>query len=113
MQWCGIRRLSVCPSVNFCANRFFSHANGRVATKHAHDGLQGVLKVKVKVKGHVIRALCWILGISYSVTDGLVIAVSIMVYLMSVMVCGRHGIGPIQSYKQWGCTVGNLTSPMF
>jgi len=34
--------------------------------------IQGVLKVKVKVKGHVIRALSWILGMSYSVTDGLV-----------------------------------------
>ena len=34
--------------------------------------IQGVLKVKVKVKGHVIRALSWILGMSYSVIDGLV-----------------------------------------
>ena len=32
-----------------------------------------MLKVKVKVKGHVIRALSWILGMSYSVTDGLVL----------------------------------------
>ena len=32
--------------------------------------IQGVLKVKVK--GHVIRELSWILGMSYSVTDGLV-----------------------------------------
>ena len=32
----------------------------------------GVLKVKVKVKGHVICALSWILGMSYSVIDGLV-----------------------------------------
>ena len=31
------------------------------------------VKVKVKVKGHVIRALSWILGMSYSVIDGLVI----------------------------------------
>jgi len=31
-----------------------------------------VLKVKVKVKGHVIRELSWILGMSYSVIDGLV-----------------------------------------
>jgi len=31
-----------------------------------------VLKVKVKVNGHVIRALSWILGMSYSVIDGLV-----------------------------------------
>jgi len=29
--------------------------------------------IKVKVKGHVIRALSWILGMSYSVTDGLVL----------------------------------------
>ena len=34
--------------------------------------IQGVLKVKVKVKGHVIRALFWILGMSYSVIDGVV-----------------------------------------
>ena len=34
--------------------------------------IQGVLKVKVKVKSHVIRALSWILGMSYSVIDGLV-----------------------------------------
>ena len=34
--------------------------------------IQGVLKVKVKVKGHVIRELSWILGTSYSVIDGLV-----------------------------------------
>jgi len=32
--------------------------------------IQGVLKVKVK--GHVIRALSWTLGMSYSVIDGLV-----------------------------------------
>ena len=35
--------------------------------------IKGVLKVKVKVKGHVIRALSWILGMSYSVIDGLVL----------------------------------------
>ena len=40
MQWRGVRRLSVRPSVNFCTNRFFSQANGRIATKLAHDGLQ-------------------------------------------------------------------------
>jgi len=34
---------------------------------------QDVLKVKVKVKGHVIRTLSRILGMSYSVIDGLVI----------------------------------------
>jgi len=35
--------------------------------------IQGVLKVKVKVKGHVIRTFSWILGMSYSVIDGLVV----------------------------------------
>ena len=30
----------VCPYVNFCANRFFSQANGRIATKLSQDGLQ-------------------------------------------------------------------------
>ena len=44
MQWHGIRRPSVrpsvCLSVNYCANRFFSQANGRIATKLAHDGLR-------------------------------------------------------------------------
>ena len=34
------RPSSVRPSVNFCTNRFFSYANGRIATKLAHDGLQ-------------------------------------------------------------------------
>ena len=38
------RPSSVCPSVflsvNFCANRIFSQANGRIATKLAHDGLR-------------------------------------------------------------------------
>ena len=67
----------VCLSVNFCANRFFSQANGRIATKLSQDGPQvsvhpGVLKVKVNVKGHVIRVLSWILGMSYSVIDGVV-----------------------------------------
>jgi len=33
--------------------------------------IQDVLKV-IHVKGHVIRALSWILGMSYSVIDGLV-----------------------------------------
>ena len=35
--------------------------------------IQVVFKVKVKVKGHVLRALSWILGMSYSVIDGLVL----------------------------------------
>jgi len=32
--------LSVRLSVNFCANRFFSQANGQIATKLSQDGLQ-------------------------------------------------------------------------
>jgi len=39
MQWRGVRRLPVCLSVNFCANRFFSQTIGRIATKLAHDGV--------------------------------------------------------------------------
>jgi len=34
------RPSSVHLSVNFCANRFFSQANGRISTKLAHDGHQ-------------------------------------------------------------------------
>ena len=40
MQWRRVRRLSVCLSVNFCANRFFSQTNSRIATKLSQDGLQ-------------------------------------------------------------------------
>ena len=44
IQWRGVRRLSVRPSVrpsvNFCANRFLSQANGRIAAKLSQDGLQ-------------------------------------------------------------------------
>ena len=72
MQLRGVRRLSVRLSVNFCANRF-SQTNGRIATNIAHDGQRASrVKVKVSVKGHVIRALSWILGMSYSVVGGLV-----------------------------------------
>ena len=61
----GVCRLSVCLSVNFfCANRYYDAKNNSIATKLAHDGQQVgahpwhvVLKVEVKVKGHVIRAL--------------------------------------------------------
>jgi len=73
MQWRGVRRLSVCLSVcKLCTNRIFSQTNCQIATKLLAC-IQGVLKVKVKVKGHVIRALSWILGMSYSVIDGLVV----------------------------------------
>jgi len=37
MQWRSVRRPSVCK---ICENRFFSQANGWIATKLAHDGLQ-------------------------------------------------------------------------
>ena len=117
MQSRGVRRpsvcLSVCPSIRLsvcklCANRYFYHRSGWIATKLAHDGLHmglhpgcaqgqgqrsrdtdtsdytkiassttnmngsppnlhtmvptwvcihGVLKVKVKVEGHVMRTL--------------------------------------------------------
>jgi len=63
-------RLSVCMSVNFCANRFFSQTIDRIATKLAHDGLHpGCAQVRVSI---LIRALFWILGKSYYVTDDLV-----------------------------------------
>jgi len=70
-------RLSVCPFVNFCAKSLLLAGKWRIATKLAHVDsrsacIQGVLKVKVKVKGHVICELSWILGMSYSVIDSLV-----------------------------------------
>ena len=70
--------LSVRPSVNFCANRVFSHANGRIATKLAHDGLRVSVhpgRAQGQGQGQMsrIRALSWILGMSYSVIDGLVL----------------------------------------
>jgi len=39
MPSCGVH-LSVRPSVNICANCFFSQANGWITTKLAHDGFQ-------------------------------------------------------------------------
>jgi len=44
--------------------------------------IQDVLKVKVKVKGHVIRELSWILGMSYSVIDGLVIIIIAIIIII-------------------------------
>jgi len=91
MSYAVMRRASsVRPSVNVCANRFFSQINGWIATKLAYDGprwacIQDVLKVKVKVKGHVkhhytlfpdslsgSKIKCLNVIMSYSVTDGLV-----------------------------------------
>jgi len=61
MPSCGVRRPSVCPSVcpavNIGANRFFSQANGWIATKLAHDGSRLLCMKDVKqfkVNGHVI-----------------------------------------------------------
>ena len=75
MQWRGVRRLSVRPSVNFCENRLFSHTNGRIATKLSKDELQVSVHpgcAQCQCQGHVIGALSWILGMSYFVIDGLV-----------------------------------------
>ena len=47
--------------------------------------IQGVLKVKVKVKGHVIGALSWILGMSYSVIDGLVFVCTVVTLTFDLM----------------------------
>ena len=69
--------LSVCLSVNFCANRFFSQTNGRIATKLAHDGLQvsvhpGCPQGQDQGQRSRDTPTFWILGMSYSVIDGLV-----------------------------------------
>jgi len=71
------RPSSVCLAVNFCANRSSRRQMAESPTDlHTMDPrsacIQGVLKVKVEVKGHVICALFWILGMSYSITDSLV-----------------------------------------
>ena len=71
MQWRDVRRLSV----NFCANRFFSQTNGRIATRLAYDGLQVSVHPGC-AQGQSQRSrdtlTFWILGMSYSVIDGLV-----------------------------------------
>jgi len=72
-----VRRLSVRPSVNFCANRFFSQTIGRIVTKLAHDGLRvSVHPWCAQAQGQGQRSrdtrTFWILGMSYSVIDGLV-----------------------------------------
>jgi len=67
MQSRGVRRpsvrLSVCPSVNFYTQVATSTTNMTRSPPNLHKMvptwayIQGVLKVKVKVKGHVIRTL--------------------------------------------------------
>ena len=61
-------------SVNFCTNRFFSQANGRIATKLLQDGLQvSVHPGCAQGQGQGQRSRdTWILGMSYSITGGLV-----------------------------------------
>jgi len=83
MQWRSVRRLSVRPSVNFSAqisSRRRRQMAGWPPNLHTMDCrsacVQGVLKVKVKVKGHVICALFWNLGMSYAVVDGLVLHIA-------------------------------------
>jgi len=82
MQWRGFRRLSVRPSVfmsvNFCVNRFFSQANAWIATKLAQNGLQvSVHPGCAQGQGQGQRSrdtrTFWIIGMSYSVIDGLVL----------------------------------------
>ena len=62
MQWRGVRRLSVCPSVNFCADRFFSHKNGRIATELSQDGLH-VEQRKKPIGNHAAATLRYTIGL--------------------------------------------------
>ena len=69
------RPLSVCLSINVCANRFFSQANGRIATKLSQDGLQvSVHPGCAQGQGQRSRDTRTFLDswMSYSVIDGLV-----------------------------------------
>jgi len=70
-------RPSVCLSVNFCANRFFSQTIGRIAIKLAHDGQQVSLHpgyAQAQGQGQRSRdtRTFSIFGMSYFVIDGLV-----------------------------------------
>ena len=74
-------RLSVCPSVCKLLRKSLLLADKwpdryqtctRWTPGQRASRVWDKVKVKVKVKGHVIRALSWILGMSYSVIDGLV-----------------------------------------
>jgi len=80
MQWRGVRRLYVCLSVNFCANRFFSQTNGRIATILSQGGLQVSVHpgcAQGQVQGQRSRDTRTFLDswneLSYSVIDGLVL----------------------------------------
>jgi len=73
MQWRGVRRLSVCLSVCKLLRKSLLLA-GKWPDRQVslHPGCAQGLKVMVNVKGHVMCALSWILGMNYSVIDGLV-----------------------------------------
>jgi len=76
MQWRGVRRLPVCKLLRkslLLADKMAGSSQNLHTMDSRSACIQGVLKVKVKVKGHVIRALFGILGMSYSVIDGLVV----------------------------------------
>ena len=45
---------------------------------HTMDSRSACIQGVLKVKGHVIRALSWILGMSFSVIDGLVFILSVV-----------------------------------
>jgi len=85
----ALRLSSVRLSVNFCANRFFSQTNGRIAIKLAHDGLQvSVHPGYAQGQGRGQRSrdtrFFWNLGMSYSVVDGLVMEFGADVQLLSL-----------------------------
>ena len=80
----SVVRMSVRPSVCLSVCKHFAqtaYSPGQMARSppnlhtmvHRRACIQDVLKVKVDVKGHVIRALCLNLGMSYFVIDGLVL----------------------------------------
>ena len=56
---------------------------GSAPNFHKMDSRSACIQVvlKVKVKGHVIRALSWILGMSYSVIDGSVQFSSVRIFV--------------------------------
>ena len=78
MSLCNGAAFVVCPSVCKLAQiaSSLTQTVGSLPNLHTMDSksacVQDVLKIKVKVKCHVIRALSWILGMSYSVIDRLV-----------------------------------------
>ena len=65
----------------------------------------GVLKVKVKVKvkGHVIREISWILGMSYSVIDGLVLLDTVIIVLCVLMDKEDHAPVYCRNYFLYLC----------